>query len=64
MMDLYIFYNHLSDRQKAVYDFLLPFLQAGKEEIPLTVKASPEEVSGVLRAIVDDHPELFWFNGR
>ena len=63
MMDLYIFYNQLSDRQKAVYDSLLPSLLAGKEEIPLTVKASPEEVSGVLRAIVDDHPELFWFNG-
>ena len=35
MMDNYIFYSHLSDRQKAVYDSVLPFIQAGKEEIEL-----------------------------
>ncbi len=38
MMDLYIFYNHLSDRQKAVYDSLLPFLQAAKKRFTLEIK--------------------------
>ena len=59
----YPFYEHLSDNEKNLYNQVLTGLNIVKDVIKPAVKVNFDETTNVIKAIMYDHPELFWFTG-
>lgn len=49
--------------ERAAFDALLPGLLEARPSMPMP-PLEPSAVSGALHAILLDHPELFWFEGK
>lgn len=51
-----------SEEQRLLYDCLLGVLMARAPSVP--IPADPEQINRILKAVLTDHPELFWFEGK
>lgn len=57
------YYGQLSDEGKKIYQEILQGLLDYKEEIYIHT-ADPEEANEVFLFVMNDHPEIFWCDGR
>ena len=60
----YPFYGNLSDNEKKLYQQVLVGINIVKDVIKPTTKINADEVNNVIKAIIYDRPELFWFSGN
>lgn len=57
-----LWYEQLNEDERRVYDWLLAYLPA-REETFTIMEATEEEAGPAFRAVMGDHPELFWLTG-
>ncbi len=64
---VYIAYNQLSSDEKNIYDEIFAQILAGETSFSFELDSSAENdtlesIENVTRAVLDDHPELFWLD--
>lgn len=60
----YYYYNLLNSEEKEFYKSALYSLLNLRDELVMDIKLSSASVQKVLRYIVQDRPDIFWFNGK
>ena len=57
----YYYYDHIPDRLKPYYDVLFEAAKAHQTEVEFT-NAEKDDIFNAMKAMRNDHPELFWVN--
>ena len=57
----YYYYDHISEQLRTYYDTLFEAAEEHKTEVEFT-DAKSEDILNAMRAMKNDHPELFWVN--
>lgn len=58
--EILVSYPSLAWTQQAIHDEMLRHLFAGCSEFTIETRVEPEDLSKAIRAVIFDHPELFW----
>lgn len=60
----YYYFNMLSAEEKNLYKTFLFAILNIKETISINSKLSSDSIQKILRYIINDRPDIFWFNGK
>lgn len=60
----YYYFNMLKQEEKELYKTFLFALLNVKESVSINSKLSSSDVQKILRYIINDRPDIFWFNGK